>query len=132
MKKCMIVAAGLLTVLAIYAVAGQVFSRATATLGTTTGTCTWTNTQPSAALELKRLWIQNSLSSATTVTVTRVSTIDSISYTDAVGTVACAGVAYGSTASFTAAYLANGDRLAFAGAVATGATAVIEYEVQQH
>jgi hypothetical protein len=131
-KKLIGIACAALLLAVCMVVAGSVYSRATATLGATTGTCTWTNTAPYSAIALKRIWIENSLSTATTVTVTRVATIDSVNYTQSVGSVACAGSASGSTASFTAGYLSYGDRLAFAGAVATGATAIVEYEVQQH
>jgi len=115
---------------AAIALAGSVYDRETKTLGATTGTGTWTNTQQYGNVLLKRIWIEDSLSTATTVTVTRV--LSDNSYTQAVGTVALAGTAYGSSASFTASYLKYGDKLAFAGAVATGATAIIEYELQKH
>ena len=129
------VAAAVVAALAIFAslaIAGSVYGRKTVTLAATTGVGSWTNTEPYAALALKRIWIENSLSNASTVTVSRVSLIDSVSYTQTVGTVALAGSTSGSQATLTAAYLANGDTLTFAGAVATGATAIVEYEVQKH
>lgn len=111
------------------AVAGSVYDRVVTTLGTTTGTKTWTNSTDYAALELKRIWIAGNLDAGATVTVTRV-TSGGV-YTQAVGTVACTSGS-GSTASFTAAYLKPGDMLMFANSTATGATAIVEYELQQH
>lgn len=132
MKKSNLIGSLVLLVflVAAAAIAGQVFGRATATLGTTTGTCTWTNSMPYAALALKRIWIQNSLSTNSTVTINRISTIDSASYTDACATVVLSTTST-NTATFTAGYLGYGDRLYFSGS-GTGATAVIEYEVQKH
>ena len=109
------------------AFAGNVYDRTTKALGASTGVATWTNDYKYAAVELKRIWIESSLTGGTTVTVTRVTSDGT--YTQAVGTVALTGVnSNGSTASFTANYLANGDMLKFASAVATGSTAIIEFE----
>ena len=111
------------------AIAGNVFDRSTQAIGASTGTATWTNTQLYAALELKRLWIQNGTDATNVITIKRV-TSDGV-YTDAVATVTCvAGT--GTVASFTASYLKYGDKLAFSSLVTTGSTAVIEYEVQKH
>jgi hypothetical protein len=133
-KKVSIVSAvlALLIVLLIgsYAMAGAVYDRSTLTLGTTTGTGTWTNTTPYAALSLKRIWIQDALATNGVITVTRVA--GDTGYSDTAGTVTMGASTNGSTASFTAAYLKYGDKLAFTTTVATGATAVIEYEVQKH
>ena len=117
-------------ILAMTVVAGSVYDRDTATLGTSTGTTTWTNSTPYAALLLKRIWIENSLVAGNTVTVTRVTSDGT--YTQNVGTVAFASGSAGNTNGFTASYLKNGDKLVFAGGITTGATAVIEYEVQKH
>ena len=68
------------------------------------------------------------LAAADTVTVSRVSS-DNL-YTQSVGSVTVAANA-GNTASFTAAYLKYGDKLKFAGTATTGATVMLEYEVQQ-
>lgn len=111
------------------AIAGSVYDREVVTLGTTTGTKTWTNDYDYAAVQLKRIWIEGNLDATATVTVTRV-TSDS-TYTQAVGTVACTAGS-GSSASFTASYLKPGDKLAFANSTATGATAMVEFEVQKH
>jgi hypothetical protein len=132
-KKVSIVSAvlALLIVLLIgsYAMAGAVYDRSTLTLGTTTGTGTWTNTTPYAALSLKRIWVQDSLATNGVFTVNCVTTEG---YTNTVGTITMGALTQGSTASFTQAYLKFGDKLAFTTTVATGATAVIEYEVQKH
>ena len=111
------------------AIAGSVYDREIVTLGATTGTKTWTMDYDYSAIELKRVWIEDNLAAAGTVTVTRV-TSDS-AYTQAVGSVVCT-TGSGSTASFTALYLKPGDKLAFANSTATGATAMVEFEVQQH
>lgn len=114
---------------AILALAGSVYDRDTCTLGTTTGTGTWTNDTNYAALALKRIWIQDSLATNGVFTVSRVSTDG---YTDTVGTITMGASTNGSTATLTASYLKYGDKLTFATTVATGAVAVIEYEVQKH
>ncbi len=131
MKKIRIIAMLLVVVLlgAIMAVAGSVYDRDTLALSATAGTGTWTNDTQYAALLLKRIWIQDSLATNGVYTISRVSTDG---YTDAVGTVTLGASTNGSTASFTAAYLKYGDTLTFATTVATGATAVIEFEVQKH
>lgn len=124
---------GLMVVLAIFAVgaaiAGSVYDRKIVTLGTTTGTATWVNDYNYAALALKRVWIAGNADAVATVTVTRV-TSDNV-YTQTVGSIVCASGA-GSTATLTAAYLKPGDKLAFANSTATGATAMVEFELQQH
>ena len=127
-KTVGVVATLLVVAIVAAAVAGSVYDRATKTIPNT-GSTVWTNTTKYAALELKRIWIEGNKNATSTVTVTRVTSDGT--YTQAVGTVACTGNK-GSTATFTAAYLANGDKLAFANGVTTGATAIIEYEVQQH
>lgn len=113
----------------LVALAGSVYSRTLVTLGAATGTATWENDRPYAAIELKRIWIQNNLNATGVVTVTRI-TKDGL-YTQTVGSVTCTDNA-GSTASFTAGYLLPGDELAFVNAPTTGAVAMVEYEVQQH
>jgi hypothetical protein len=126
MSLCLIVAIVAILAGAVYA--ASVYDRSTVSLGTSTGTAQWTNTWQYSALELKRIWIQNCLAAVDTVTVRRI-TSDNI-YTQTVGTVVCASNA-GSTPTFTAAYMKVGDRLTFSSLVATGSTAMIEYEVQQ-
>jgi len=124
----------LLIILVLFAILGaavyaaSVYDRSTVSLGTSTGTAQWTNTWKYSAVELKRIWIQNCLAAVDTVTVSRI-TSDGI-YTQAVGSVVCASNS-GSTPTFTASFLKYGDRLTFASLVATGSTAMIEYEVQQ-
>lgn len=129
MRKSLI---ALLTVMILIAagltMAAGIYDRSTTTIGTTTGTVTWTNTWKYSAIELKRIWVSSALSAADTVTVTRV-TSDGI-YTQAVGSVTVAANA-GNTPTFTAAYLKYGDLLKFAGTAGTGATVMIEYEVQK-
>jgi hypothetical protein len=126
---------GMLIVLAIVglaagiALAGSVYGRDTKTLSTTAGAGTWTNSSTYAAIVLKRIWIHGSLAATNIVTINRVTS--SGTYTQSVGTIDVAANV-GSTASFTAAYLKDGDMLAFSSSIATGATAMIEYEFQQH
>lgn len=128
-KNIFIIALVVMALAAIAAIAGTVYDRVTQALTVTGGTATWTNTVNYASLSLKRIWVQKDLDVASTVTVTRVSSDNT--YTDAVGTiVAAAGT--GSSASFTAAYLKTGDMLKFANSTATGATMIVEYEVQKH
>jgi len=118
-----------LVLFAAIALAGSVYGRATVALSTTAGTATWTNTAPYAALSLKRIWVERALYATDTVTVQRV-TSDNV-YTQTVGSVTCSAGS-GSTASFTAAYLANGDKLTFTSGTTTGSTAIVEYEQQEH
>jgi hypothetical protein len=129
MKKSFLAVFVASAALAVMAVAGSVYDRTLVTLGTATGTATYTNTTQYAAIALKRLWIQGNSAAAATVTVTRVTSGGA--YTQAVGTVVCSSGA-GNSASLTAAYLKPGDALAFANSTATGAVAMVEYEVQQH
>jgi len=118
----------LLVAVALVALAGSVYDRTTATLGTATGTVTWTNTQKYAAVELKRIWIEGDLVAADTVTVYRVTSDNA--YTQACASVTVAA-SDGNSASFTAAYLKYGDKLPFSSGIATGSTAMIEYIVQE-
>jgi hypothetical protein len=119
-----------LVALVVAAVAGQVYDRATKALSVTLGTGTWTNTADYAAIELKRIWIENALETNGVYTVSRITSGGT--YTQTIGTITMAALKAGSTASFTAAYLKQNDMIYFSSTVATGATAVIEYEVQKH
>lgn len=110
------------------AIAGEVYDRATVTLGTTTGTANWTNTADYAALKLLRIWVEGVPVTNQVVTITRTAG----GYEQTVGTVTCGTSTNGSTASFTAGYMKNGDKLGFAGSIATGGVAVVEYAVQKH
>ena len=125
----MLIALAIVGLVAGIAVAGQVYGRAVKTLSVTAGSGTWTNSSLYAAIELKRIWSDFNLSAANTVTVTRVTSDNT--YTGTVGTIVTAS-GVGSTASFTAAYLNDGDKLVFASTIATGSTVIIEYEVQKH
>lgn len=109
------------------AVAGDVYSRAVITNGTATGTCTWTNTMRYVAIDLKRIWVSKSLTASDTVTIQRV-TADNV-FTQAVGSVTVSTSA-GNTASFTAEYLAYGDKLVPSSSATTGSVIMIEYVVQ--
>lgn len=129
MKKFNIIAAVALMIAVGSALAGSVYDRATKALSASAGTGTWTNTVQYSALNLKRIWIESSLNATSVVTVTRITSDGA--YTQAVGSVTCTSSA-GSTASFTAAYLKYGDMLYFSSSPGTGATAIVEYEVQQH
>ena len=121
---------GLLGALILPAVAGSVYGRSTTAMGVTTGTFAWTNTVKYSALELKRVWVEDALATNHVVTVNR-ETSDG-SYTQSVGTVTCGTASNGNTASFTAGYLKYGDVLTGSSTVTTGATVMVEYEVQQH
>jgi len=67
-----------------------------------------------------------------TFTVSRQFTAaNSVSYTQTIGTVTCTGGA-GTQATLAYSGLLPGDILAFAPLIATGATAIIEFEVQKH
>jgi hypothetical protein len=111
-------------------IAGTVYDRSVVTISTTLGTATWVNADlPYSAIKLVRIWVEKDLIAINTVTVSRV-TSDGV-YTQSVGSVVTAANA-GSTASFTATYLKQNDYLLFSSTVATGATAIVEYEVQQH
>jgi hypothetical protein len=120
---------GLIMLASIVAFAGSVYDRTTQTLSTTAGTATLTNNVKYAALNLKRIWIERNLSASATVTVSRVTS--DLTYTQSVGSVVCT-TGSGSTASFTAGYLAPGDMLTFLNSGTTGAVAIVEYEVQKH
>jgi hypothetical protein len=128
---CALAALLISAILPSQAPAGDVYDRSIATISTTAGTATWTNTAPYAAIELKRIWIERNLVAADTQTITRVFTQSSLTITQSVGSVTVSGSA-GSTASFTAAYLRNADKLVFAGTGTTGGVAVIEYVVSSH
>ena len=117
-------------VVATIAVAGNVYDRDTATLGTATGAGSWVNQTRYSAVELKRVWVEKCLTTAQTVTVTRVTSGGA--YTQACATVAFTSGSKGNSASFTAAYMKYGDYLLFTSGTATGATVIIDYEVQQH
>lgn len=118
--------------LALCAIAGQVYDRATKTIPIS-GTATWTNSVDYSAILLKRIWLENATATNQTVAISRVTSDNA--YTQTVGSVAIAAASSGSTASFTVAYLANGDKLTFTstgGIASTGGVAMIEYEVQKH
>lgn len=121
--------AAVLALAALAAFAGQVYDRQKVTLGSTTGSATFTNSVQYSALKLVRIWADNSLAALNTVTVTRV--LSDGSFTNAVGTIELTANK-GSTATFTAAYLAYGDKLVFSSLQPTGSTVIVEYEVQQH
>jgi hypothetical protein len=110
-------------------VAGQVYDRKVQALSATAGSGTWENDVSYSALALKCIWVERGLIAINTVTVSRVTSGGA--YTQSVGSVVTASGS-GSTSSLTASYLKPGDSLVFASTVATGATAIIEYEVQQH
>lgn len=107
--------------------AGTVYDREWKTI--TSGSATWTNTRPYAAVQLTRIFVYGSTAAANTITVTRV-TSGTVS-TQAVGSVVVAANV-GNTASFTAGYMKYGDTLVFSSGKASNATAIIEFHVQQH
>jgi len=127
MKKLMgiIAAVGLMAGIVI---AGQVYDRAEVD-SNIDGVAAWTNTVQYAAVKLTRVWVLDAVVATDVVTIVR--TTASGEYTQAVGSVtAASGV--GSTASFTATYLAPNDVLTLTGANTTNYEVQIEYEVQQH
>jgi hypothetical protein len=111
------------------AMAGSVYDRSVVSLGSTSGSAVWTNTAKYAAIKLVNIWIANDLVATDTQTIRRVTSGGS--YTQAVGTISVATSA-GNTTSFTAGYCKYGDMLTFTNTSATGAVAIIEYEVQEH
>lgn len=123
------VLAVLAAVAAVPAFAGAVADRVLVT--TTGGSQVFTNTYNYSALELKRIWIEESVIPGNTVTVKRVLSAYDGGYTQTVGSVVCTTGA-GSTASFTAAYLLPGELLTLSGLSSSNFNSVIEFEVQQH
>jgi hypothetical protein len=118
----------LCTVVLSAAFGGAVYDRTVMAVAATSGS-TFTNSMPYSALALKRVWIEYSATASDTVTLTRV-TAGGV-YTQAVGTITVS-TSIGNTATFTAAYLKNGDKLVFVSGAGSASTAIIEYEVQQH
>ena len=115
--------------LAIVAVAGNVADRSVKTLGTATGAATWTNNQAYAAIDLKRITVDKCRIAIETVTVYRVTS--DLAYTGTVGTVVTASNK-GTQTTLAYNYLKPSDTLVFDGAHNTGATVIVEYEVQKH
>ena len=107
--------------------AADVYERIVLTNGTATGALTWTNTAKYVAVDLKRIWVERSLSAADTVTVKRVTSGGS--FTQAVGTVTVAA-SVGNTSSFTAEYLKGGDMLTFLSTATTGSVIVADVVYQ--
>ena len=107
--------------------AGTVYDRSFKTL--TAGAGTWTNTVPYSALQLTRIFVYGSTAATNSIVITRI-TSGTVS-TQAVGTVTLAAN-IGNTTSFTAGYLKPGDKLKFTPVLGSNATAIIEYQVQQH
>ena len=118
----------LVIVMSAAAYAASVYDRSVQSLGTTTGSAVWTNTWKYSAVELKRIWVVNPLVASNNVAISRISS-DNV-YTQTVGTVAVLSSA-GNTASFTAGFLKYGDKLLFSSDISTGATVMVEYQVQQ-
>lgn len=133
MKKLIAIVATIMVCAFVSTVlAGSVYDRTVVTLTPTTGAKTWTNAISQteyAAVQLKRIWIENDSAAAQTVTVQRVTSDNA--YTQSVCSVVCAANA-GSTNVFIAAYLKYGDKLLFGSTTATGGTAFLDYEVQRH
>jgi hypothetical protein len=121
-----------LATLATVVIAGEVYDRSTATVPTA-GVVTWTNGSIYGAIEVKRIWLEKASATNQTVAVVRITSDNA--YTQTVGSVTIADATSGSTASFTAAYLKDGDKLRFTstgGIAATGGVAVIDFYVQKH
>ena len=118
----------LVIVMSAAAYAASVYDRSVQSLGTTTGSAVWTNTWKYSAVELKRIWVVNPLVASNNVAISRISS-DNV-YTQTVGSVAVLSSA-GNTASFTAGFLKYGDKLLFSSDISTGATVMVEYQVQQ-
>jgi prepilin-type N-terminal cleavage/methylation domain-containing protein len=111
------------------AIAGSVYDREIVTLGTTTGTQTWTNDFDYAAIQLKKISFYSSADAAATLTVSRV-TSDS-TYTQSVCTIVGAGADSNAT-SFTTSYLKPSDELVCESSTATSGAVMVEFEVQKH
>lgn len=118
-----------LAIVAIVAVAGTVADRTTKAINVSTGNATWTNTYQYAALDLKRITVDKCLIAIDTVTVYRVTSDNT--YTGTVGTVTTAANK-GTQTTLAYNYLKYGDKLVFDSRINTGATAIIEFELQKH
>ena len=115
--------------LSVSVLAGSVYDRKVSTLSLTAGTGTTVNDVDYSTLALKRIWVIGGKAAVNTVTVQRVTS--DLVYTQAVAAIVTASGA-ANTATFTAGYLAPGDFLTYASTIATGATVMVEYEVQRH
>ena len=113
-----------LAALLLAAVCGVIYAAnplaETVTLGTTTGTGSYTNTRNYVTMQLVNLEIFQSLNATSTVTVTRVRS----GRTNTVAAIALTGGA-GIYRDTNTTYLFKGDVLHFANSVATGAVAEI-------
>jgi hypothetical protein len=127
MKK-MIAYVSAVFALAGLVLAGDIIDRTTVTMGTKTGTITWTNAVPYATIQLKRITVKDILFAGDTVTVARVTSDNA--WTGTCGTVVCTS-GNGTQATLAYDYLLYGDKVTFAGANTTGAVVLIEYLIQK-
>lgn len=109
-------------------IAGTVYDRQTVTL--TAGAGTYTQADPYAAAEIKRIWIENSTKAANTVAVNRVTSDNA--YTQSVGTVTFTSGSKGNNSTLTAAFLEYGDKLTFSSTAASNSVAVLDLILQKH
>jgi prepilin-type N-terminal cleavage/methylation domain-containing protein len=124
-----------LTVMAIGAIAGDVYDRVQVTLGSS-GSKTWTNNVPNAAIELLRFEVISGLYAADTITVRRVTAGDTSVVTNTVTGILLASGA-GSSNIVNAAgsgprHMKYGDKLLITSGNSSNATVNIEYLNQQH
>jgi hypothetical protein len=136
MKKTLSIAIlGMALLAAGFAFAGELAERSAAiTLGTTTGTATWTNTYQYSALLLDRIDIVKGLYATDTVTVRRV-TVDNV-VTNTINAITLSGGA-GSynivqTTSTGPRVLIYGDKITFTSGSTTGATAYLDFIIQKN
>ena len=115
--------------IAVSVFAGTVYERPAAITVGPSGAGVWTNGYSVAALDIQRIWVENNLLATNVVTFTRI-TADGL-YTQAIGTVTCSGGS-GSTATFTAEYLAYGDKIAWVSWKGTNCVIIPEFLFQQH
>jgi len=134
-KKMLVFAAAFAVAFGSIVLAGEVFDRSPAiTLHSFAGTAGWTNTYQYAAIKLDRIDIVRSSEAGNTVTVARVTSDGALTNTICTITNASGAGSYAVVQTIRSGpqHMAYGDRLTFAAAGATGATAYVGFEVQKH
>lgn len=109
---------------------GTLAGRAFVTLGAATGSGAWTNTGAAEATDLTRLSVVADLNATNVVTASRIISDGSTSYTQTVGAVTCAA-GVGTQATLAYADLNEDDVLSFSSLVATGGTAIVEFDARK-
>jgi hypothetical protein len=125
----------LATIAAKAVFAGELGERSAAiTLGTTTGTATWTNTYQYSALLLDRIDIVKGLYATDTVTVKRVTVDNVVTNTINAITLASGAGSYNivQTTATGPRVLIYGDKITFTSGSTTGATAYLDFIIQKN